>query len=173
MLSGRNRSLCCCCSVCRAYEQRVCMDQWLLKGLIGIDRQMQGQHASYHASLFSFSKEKLLDRFWQTSRERHLSVFVVSLGGVIWDCVKMSPCVKMLFIVVTDKQRAAWITRRQLHWLIQPIYNASGELHNQLYGLKFQTNNWLNLVEPLKLVKTWMHKSVARKHLQCPPIKSN
>lgn len=32
MLSDRNRSLCCFCSVCWAYGQKVCMDQWLLKG---------------------------------------------------------------------------------------------------------------------------------------------
>lgn len=39
MLSDRNTRLPRCLDVCWAYEQRVRMDQWLLKGLMGSDRR--------------------------------------------------------------------------------------------------------------------------------------
>lgn len=81
MLSDGNRSLRCCLGVCWAYEQRVRMDQWLLRGLMGTDRQMRGHVGSSRVPLFPFYRGELFDRVWQTSIRQGPSEIMKSAFG--------------------------------------------------------------------------------------------
>ncbi len=62
-------------------------------------------------------------------------------------CVNISPCVNTLYIVVTDKYTAVWITRSQLLRLfVSPdlcslFKNVSEDLHNQLLYMKLLTKS--------------------------------
>lgn len=60
MLSDRNSSLCCFCSVCCAYWQKVCMDQWLFKGA---DRHRQTDTCKGSAPLDSLFPPFYKDAF--------------------------------------------------------------------------------------------------------------
>lgn len=99
MLSDRNRSLCCFCSVCWAYGQKVCMDQWLLKGA---DRHRQTDRCKGSAPLDSLFSPFYKDTFcWPGS------------GNLLSD-VRISQRLGNVFTVAANKGHASGITANRV-----------------------------------------------------------
>lgn len=139
VLSDRNTSLPCCFAFCWAYEQRVRMDQWLLKGLMGSDR-CEGMSPPLASLCFLFIF--FLPFFFAEVN------CVIDFGAHLWDSGPLGvwKVHSDLFTVRQNaavncgcKKVAAWVTRSWLHVAFRSNLSAcfqtkyGGDARKQLY----------------------------------------